>query len=91
MTYLFSIWCLLAVGVLSMAGYRKTIANREDDLVHLNEGNAGAVDNQKAIAARLSEIDKWGQLLTIVTVVLGLILAGIFLYNGWNASGQLER
>jgi hypothetical protein len=91
MFYFFSVWCVLAVIVLSMAGYRKMIARREDDRVHLNDGDITLVNSQKALAAQLSSIDKWGQILTIATVAFGLALGSIYLYNGWIASTQLQH
>ena len=91
MSYLISMWCVLAVAVLSMAIYRKSIARREDDLVHLNEGDVTLINTQKTVDAQLRAVDKWGQTLTIVTVILGLALGSVYLYNGWIASSQLQH
>jgi len=85
---LFFIWCLLAVVVLSLAGYRKLVARREDDLVHLGDSDAVLVDSQKSLAERLSSIDKWGKALTFVTLILGLVIASVYLYQGWIESSQ---
>lgn len=90
MTILFSLWVVLALAVLSLAGYRKMVSRNEDDLVHLSEADATLVNNQKSIATRLEWIDKWGKILTVVTLIFGIIVAGIYLYNGWMASGQLQ-
>jgi hypothetical protein len=81
--YLFLIWCLLAVVVLSMAGYRRMIANHEDDLVHLGDADARLITAQKGVATRLTVIDKWGKILTMVTVAFGLVIGCVYLYQGW--------
>ena len=88
MPYLFIVWCVLAIVVLMLAGYRKLIANREDDMVHLNEGDVRLVSDQSAVAERLSGIDKWGKVLTVVTLVFGLVIGTIYLYQGWVESVQ---
>ena len=88
MLYLFLVWCLLALVVLSLAGYRKVIANREDDLVHLGEGDAGLIVAQKDTEERLALVDKWGKILTVVTLVLGLVIGAYYLYQGWIESAQ---
>ena len=88
MPYLFSVWCGLAVAVLTLAGYRKWIANREDDTVHLADGNSRLVAEQMSVAARLSGVDRWGKVLTVVTLVFGLVIGTIYLYQGWIESAQ---
>jgi len=82
------VWCLLAVVVLSLAGYRKMVANREDDLVHLHDGDSGLITAQKSVADRLGWIDKWGKILTVLTLVFGLAIASVYLYQGWIESAQ---
>jgi uncharacterized membrane protein len=91
MLYLFSIWCAMAILVLSLAIYRKVVSDSQDDLVHLAEGEEKLIPQQVNVANKLSFIDKWGQTLTIVTVVFGLILGSIYLYSGWVESAQLQR
>lgn len=88
MPVLFFVWCLLALVVLSMAGYRKLVARRDDELVHLGDGDATLINAQSDVAERLTWIDKWGQILTLLTVLFGLILGSVFLYQGWIASAQ---
>ena len=76
------IWGVLALGVLALAMYRKQIANAEDDSLQLS-GDGSAIENQKVITEKLKAIDKWGKMLTVVVVVLGVILAGAYGYAGW--------
>jgi len=73
-------WALLATAVLVLAFYRRVVANKEDDYVHV-ENDVTA--QQIAIAKKLEAIDKWGKILTIVAAAFGLIIIALFMYNGW--------
>lgn len=74
-------WGLLAIVVISLIIYRKSVSSHEDDSIHL-EGNMPA--EQTAVGHKLASIDRWGKTLTIVTVVYGLALAAIYMYQVWN-------
>lgn len=79
-------WSALALVVLGLAMYRKSVADKEDDVVHVNA--APSVD-QSEIAKKLEAIDKWGKTLTIIAAVYALVLFGVFLYNGWNQTSRI--
>ena len=72
----------LALAVLLLIAYRKVVSSHEDDSLHVS-GPANAVPDQAAMAAKLETIDRWGKLLTVVTVVYGIVLGAIYLYKGW--------
>ena len=74
-------WGGLAIVVLTLILYRRAITSREDDSIHL-EGGAPA--EQVALAHRLNVVDRWGKALTVLTVVFGLALAGIYMYQVWT-------
>jgi hypothetical protein len=82
------IWAVLAtvVGVLIIV--RKVAARNEDDIIHVNELNVSA--RQTAVAHTLDIIDRWGVTLTVIVVVYGLALLGVFLYNSWVQGQQLN-
>jgi hypothetical protein len=82
------IWAVLAtvVGVLIIV--RKVAARNEDDTIHVNEVNVSA--QQTAVAHTLDIIDRWGVTLTVIVVVYGLALLGVFLYNSWVQGQQLN-
>jgi hypothetical protein len=79
-------WCVLATVVLALAVYRKIVARKEDDFLHVD---ASQIAKQEAVARKLEAIDKWGKLLTIVVGIFALILLGMFLYNGWHDSTRI--
>ena len=74
-------WGLLALIVVFLIVYRKTVTNREDDSIHL-EGSV--THDQVSLAHKVSVIDKWGKSLTVIVVVYGVALAAIYLYQVWN-------
>ena len=74
-------WGVLALVVLALIIYRRSVTANEDDSIHL-EG--GAPSAQVALDHRIGSIDRWGKTMTAVTVVYGVILAAIYLYQVWN-------
>jgi len=87
MTTLWIAWLILTAIVIGLALYRKFVSRfREDDLVHLAEGEARLIPNQVAAARSLDRIDFLGKALTVVDVVFGLALLAMFLYRAWQRS-----
>lgn len=74
-------WGVLAIVVVVLIIYRKSISGREDDSIHL-EGSMPM--QQVALAHRLAAVDRWGKTLTVLVIVYGLALAGIYMYQVWN-------
>jgi heme/copper-type cytochrome/quinol oxidase subunit 2 len=74
-------WGALAIVVVFLIIYRKSVSSHEDDSIHL-EGTMPT--EQVALAHRLASIDRWGKMLTIVVAVYGVALAAIYLYQIWN-------
>jgi len=76
------LWALLAVVVLGLIAYRRIVSNKEDESIHLAEGQA--VNNQQMlIAHKLEVIDKWGKLLTVIAVAYGIVLFAIYTWQTW--------
>lgn len=83
----FVVWVVLAVSVLGMIVWRKSISSHEDDSLHVLDG--GAVTQQVNVSHKLDVIDKWGKILTAITVVFGLILGAIYMYQSWVAMSKM--
>lgn len=82
------IWAVLATAVGVLIVVRKVASRNEDDILHVNEVNVSA--KQNAMAHTLDVIDRWGVTLTVILVVYGLALLGVFLYNSWVQGQQLN-
>ena len=74
-------WALLALAVLGLALYRKLASLQEDDLIHLGPGQDKLIPRQVALSGKLDTVDRWGKALTITTLVTGLLLAAVYLYQ----------
>ncbi len=83
MTIYISVWGLLALGLVMLAVYRKMKARFEDDTIHLS-GSSNIVETQQETAHSIDVLDRWGIILTIVTVVYGVTLVSVYLYNIWE-------
>jgi hypothetical protein len=85
-------WAVLALIVLVLVVIRKKIAAGEDDTLHVMEGDAAMIPRQHKIAHELELIDRWGKALTIVAILFGLTVGGLFVYQGWvNASSYMAH
>ncbi len=74
-------WGVLAASVLVLVVWRKSVARNEDDQLHVL--NANVVTQQVQVAQKLEQIDKWGKIVTAVTVAFGLVIAGLYIYQMW--------
>lgn len=82
-------WLAVLCAVLGLAIYRKMVARFEDDHLHTGESDAPRTGRQAAIAGRIDFVDKWGQALTVVVIISGLLLGAVYLYQKWMESGRL--
>ena len=74
---LLGVWIVLALVVLALFVWRQSIARNEDDSLHVMHG---ALAPQTSMAQKLDVIDKWGKILTVITVVSGLLIAAAYVY-----------
>lgn len=81
MTTFVIFWAVLGFATLALAGYRKLASMREDSFLHLSPGAEGLIPQQVAMSRKIGSIDRWGIAMTIVTLVLGLALAGLYIYQ----------
>ena len=72
------VWIALALGVMALFLWRQTVARGEDDSLHVMHG---ALTQQTSLAQKLDVIDKWGKILTVITVVFGLLLAAAYIFG----------
>ncbi len=84
-----AMWSVMGLVVLGLALYRKFLMlHKEDELIHLAEVEAERIPQQIALANKLDMIDRWGKALTVLTVVIGLVIAAVYLYGAWERSLQ---
>ena len=81
MTTFVIFWAILGIATLALALYRKFVTMREDDYLHLAAGEERLIPQQVATFRKIGAIDRWGITMTVITVVLGLALAALYLYQ----------
>lgn len=77
------IFLALTVATMGLALYRKLLTMREDDYIHLGPSGDRLIPEQRTMAHRMHSIDVFGEVLTGVTLFVGLMLAALYLYHGW--------
>ena len=83
-------WAVIALAVLTLFIWRKAVARNEDDNLHVLDGAAAQQTAvQASVAQKLDLIDKWGKIVTLVAVVYGVILGGLFVYQSWVQHSKL--
>jgi len=84
------LWVLMALAVLALFIWRKTVSSKEDDNLHVSDpGSDQKTAEQAAVAQKLDLIDKWGKIATVVTVVYGVILGGIYVWQSWVQNSNM--
>lgn len=78
------IWALLGIATLGLALYRKLLSNKEQDVIQLAPGEETHIPQQRDLARKMSSVDRWGKTMTVATAVIGLFLAGSYLYQAWQ-------
>jgi hypothetical protein len=80
------VWIALAVGVLGLFVWRQSLARGEDDSLHVMHG---VLTDQTALAQKLDVIDKWGKIVTTVTVLLGLLIAAAYIWGQFSGRSSI--
>jgi ABC-type Fe3+ transport system permease subunit len=83
-----AVWIVLGIIVIVLAVSRWRVARREDATVHVLE-NDREVEKQKVLTAKIAKIDWWGQFLTVVLVLYGIILGAVYTYHAWQQSSKV--
>jgi len=76
-----AVWALLALTVIGLLVWRKGVARNEDDSLHVLDAVSAQRTTQADVAHKLDVIDKWGKILTVIAVVYGLALGGLYVYQ----------
>ena len=80
-----AIWTVLVIAVLIIEAVRRFAARDEDDMLHVRDSEVQIVAKQRTMAHSLEVIDRWRGWLFAVTIVFGIALGAVWLYNAWQA------
>lgn len=87
-TYLYT-WMVLAVVVLVLAVYRIDLGSHDDLVVHLAPSEGALPVTQQQRTRKINFLDRWGPALTILAVVYGLTILGVYFYYVWFAGYEI--
>ena len=75
-------WIVLVTVVLLLALYRLMILRSDCyTVLHVRSSELSLIPEQIMHDRRLRTVDLWGQLLTVVSLIIGLALAAVYLYK----------
>ena len=75
-------WIVLVTVVLLLALYRLMIIRGDYyTVLHVRSSELSLIPEQIMHDRRLRSVDLWGQLLTVVALIIGLALAAVYLYK----------
>jgi hypothetical protein len=75
-------WIVLVTVVLLLALYRLMIIRSDYyTVLHVRSSELSLIPEQIKHDRRLRGVDLWGQLLTVVSLIIGLALAAVYLYK----------
>jgi len=81
-----AVWSIFALAVIVLLVARKAVSSKEDDQLHVLHG---ATTQQAVVANRLDVIDRWGKILTAITLVFGLAIAAVYVYSSFGSRGGM--
>jgi len=81
---------LLLISVAAMVIWRKVVAQTEDDHLHVLDAKPHMAE-QMTVVQKLEFIDKWGKLLTIITVVYLILVSALFIWKQFAVGGNLNN
>jgi hypothetical protein len=85
-----TLWILLAMTVVALFIWRKTVSSKEDDNLHVLDAASGEKTAQQAVVAqKLDLIDKWGKIVTLLAVIYGVILGGLYAWQVWVQNSKI--
>ena len=79
-------WAVLTTVLVLLLIYRSTLTMHEDDQLFLSEGESQMEADQVENLRRINRVTPYVQLLGAASAVLIAVIAGMWLYTGWNAT-----
>lgn len=72
----------MTVIVAIIAVYRWIVTHHEDDFLHIDDPSGKLLTNQRETARQLTQVDRLGIGLTVITALYGIGLLAMYLYAG---------
>ena len=76
-------WIVITIVLVALVVYRGTLSSREDDQIFIDEAEKHHYDEQIAIIAQMSRLTKPIIALSVLSGILLLASAGVWIYSGF--------
>jgi hypothetical protein len=84
MTVLMTLWAVLTTVLAVLLIYRSALSMHEDDQLFLNSAESHLEKEQKQLMARMDHLRPFVNILGLSSGLLVLLMAGLWLWRGWN-------
>jgi hypothetical protein len=85
MIVLLSAWLLLLAAFAVLTLIKWQFGRREDDHLHFGDSEGQLVNVQVSTAHKIDVLDRWKTALLVVTILTGLLIAGLHAYRVWQS------
>jgi hypothetical protein len=75
------VWITATVILVGLLIYRALLSNKEDDQIFLGVGEQHMAQEQAALVGKMQMIGRYSLIMGIVSVVLLLVMAGLWTYQ----------
>ncbi len=82
LAYLLIAWATITVGLILLLIYRSILSGKEEDQLFLDAAEAHMAREQQAVVGRLIRLSKPITLLGVLSGVMLLFIAGIWIWQG---------
>jgi hypothetical protein len=79
-----AVWGAVTAALIALLVYRGTLEIREDDQIFLDSAGESMASEQRQIVERIDKLAKPIKLLLILSIVLLLAAAGVWLFEGFR-------
>jgi uncharacterized membrane protein SpoIIM required for sporulation len=83
LAWLLIVWGALTVVLIVLLIYKSTLSMREDDQLFLDESESQMEQEQIEVLRRMNKVTPWVRIFGAASGVLILVIAGIWIYNGF--------
>lgn len=84
MSVLMTVWAVLTTVLAVLLIYRSALSMHEDDQIFLDSAEAHLEKEQQQLMVRMNQLRPFVNILGASSGVLVLMMAGLWLWRGWN-------
>jgi hypothetical protein len=78
------VWGVVTAALIALLAYRGTLEIHEDDQIFLDKAGDSMASEQREIVARIDKLSKPIKMLMISSIVLLVVAAGVWLFQGFK-------